>query len=71
MRDTATALVCSDQRVPSAQMPLRGFGGVSSAAAAALEMPAAIVISVVATNLFTMCMIIVSGCRCQIVRNAE
>ncbi|MGY4479559.1 hypothetical protein [Bradyrhizobium sp. USDA 3364] len=55
----------ADQRDPS-----RGFGGVTSTAAA-MEIPAAIAISVVATSLFRVFTIIVSDCRCRIVRNAE
>jgi len=70
---TPRAALCAgcDQRGPSAQVLSRRFAGVASAAAAAVEIPAAIAISVVATNLFRMCTIIVSWCRCRIVRNAE
>ncbi|MTV12683.1 MULTISPECIES: hypothetical protein [Bradyrhizobium] len=60
-----------DQRGPSAQQLSRCFAGVASAAAAAVEIPAAIAMSVVATNLFRMCTITVSCCRCRIVRNTE
>ncbi|MHC1944016.1 hypothetical protein IF803_06480 [Bradyrhizobium sp. UFLA06-06] len=70
---TPRAALCADcdQRGPAAQVLSFCFAGVTSAAAAAVEIPAAIAISVVATNLFRMCTIIVSDCRCRIVRNAE
>ncbi|MGY2806731.1 hypothetical protein [Bradyrhizobium sp. USDA 4506] len=70
---TPRAALCADcdQRSSSVQVLSRCFAGVTSAAAAAVEIPAAIAISVVATNLFRMCTIIVSNCRCRIVRNAE
>ncbi|OMI14160.1 hypothetical protein BSN85_05855 [Bradyrhizobium brasilense] len=44
------------------QVLSRCFAGFTSAAAAAVEISAAIAISVVATNLFRMCTIMVSDC---------